>query len=233
MQVDHSESDIGRSARSGLAQHAAYDHSNEARRNFARGSLGNNEGLGAGEERVHVEQDGGTAAVVAVWSDKFRTWRLASCSMIAWKGPQNTSTMPVGSEVPLQQWKVEVGVRELLVVIRARCLEPVQKRHHQRGLWERFKASAIRKGRWWARCSSFGGINLDCPTLFVLIIMSCRSSTVMRPMLRVLRGIRGGQRERLAPLVVPVPLISHDLTQGPENKVAKRGQGQCLEPSLN
>ena len=148
--------------------------------------------------------------------------------------------MPVGREVPLQQWKVEVGVRELLVVFRARCLDPVQKRHHQRGLWERFKACAISKGRWWARYSGFGGINLDCPTLFVLIIMSCRSSTVMRPMLRVLRGsgpapsvLRRGQRERLAPLVGPVPLISHDLTQGPENKVAKRGQGQCLEPSLN
>ena len=107
-----------------------YDLCKEALRSFARGSLGNNDGLGAGEERVHVEQDGGTAAVVvAVWSDKFLTWRLASCSMIAWKGPQNASTMPVGREVPLQQWKVEVGVRELLVVFRAppaRALGKVQ-----------------------------------------------------------------------------------------------------------
>ena len=73
VRVDRTESDSGRGARSRAAQHAAHDHSNEALRSLARGSLGNNEGLGAGED--HVEQDGGTTAVVvAVWSDRFRTW---------------------------------------------------------------------------------------------------------------------------------------------------------------
>ena len=42
--------------------------------------------------------DGTAAVVVAVWSDRFRTWPLASCSMIAWKGTQNASKMRVGRE---------------------------------------------------------------------------------------------------------------------------------------
>ena len=50
------------------------------------------------EQKVTLGRDGTAAVVVAVWSDRFRTWPLASCSMIAWKGTQRASTMRVGRE---------------------------------------------------------------------------------------------------------------------------------------